>query len=82
MRECKNCGHFVRKIKGRLLHRNEHEKYSGVSSGGPTFNKYCMSFKGLNACMCRSPELLAGEREAVRNESIDVECRIVLPLLN
>jgi hypothetical protein len=55
MKTCKNCGHHIRKIKGKWMHRMEHPKYDGIGgSGGVTFNKSC--FNGFPFCGCKLPE--------------------------
>ena len=61
MKACKNCHHFVRRIKGTLKHRMEHHKYSGVSSGGVTFGIRCLCLNLLDRCKCENPEELGDE---------------------
>ena len=61
MQKCKNCGHTVRKIKGLVLHRKQHSKYSGISSGGVTFNRICLNEifsenPKFQICRCDKPE--------------------------
>lgn len=59
MKNCNNCGHLIRKIKGVYLHRLGHYKYSGIASGGATFNKKCLNrdWKDgkLPMCGCEKP---------------------------
>jgi hypothetical protein len=59
MKTCKNCGHYIRKIKGEWKHRNEHLKYSGIGgSGGVTFNEHCCNDKSYpenGKCKCEKP---------------------------
>jgi len=63
MKNCKNCGHKIRRIKGIWMHRKEHSKYNGVGgSGGVTFRKLCLNILNIDDinkvkyCACNKPK--------------------------
>lgn len=73
MKKCSNCGHFVRRKKGILLHRMEHSKYPGVAGGGCTFNVSCLnpSLVGFKKCGCMCPEV---EEKQLKKKIVEGTC--------